>query len=266
MKKYIIALTMVATAFADFRYTSTIKSGTGAGTITKHLMKGNKMKLDMGSMVIISDFDAFTTTTITPAAKSYRVLPMSQTGASLDKAGVDFKVAIAETGQKKSIGGYNCRQVTMSVKLSGAMPMSMDYELWVSTDVPGASELKAISTKIAERSAAGGGGMQKAMLEVQRQSSQINGVPVLTIMHMKSGGDAMSKERQAKMDAARARMEEMKKKGGPAAAAMEKAMAGMGAAGSGNVMEMITESSDFSTANIPASEFAIPAGFTKAAQ
>jgi len=69
---------------------------------------------------------------------------------------------------------------------------------------------------------------------------------------------------QAQMQAARAQMEAMKKQGGPQAAAIEKAMASMPPAGAKYLMETTTEFGGFSTASIAASEFAVPAGYTKA--
>jgi hypothetical protein len=66
-----------------------------------------------------------------------------------------------------------------------------------------------------------------------------------------------------------AQMEAMKKQGGPQAAAMEQAMARMGAArgamggGGGSLFEMTMESSGFSTSSVPDSVFEIPAGYTK---
>ncbi|WP_031499007.1 DUF4412 domain-containing protein [Bryobacter aggregatus] len=268
MKKIAIAslaLSLCSVAYADFRYLSTIKSGPGSGNVTKHLIKGNKMKLDAGSIITITDLDAQTTTTIRPAEKTYRVVPLSQAAATLEKTGTDIKVDVKETGQKKKIGAYDCRQVILNMTLTGQVPMNMEMEMWVSSEIPGANELKAIGMKIAERSAAASGNanMQKAMLEVQRQSAKINGVPVLTILRMKSGDDEKSKQMQAQMQAARAQLEAMKKQGGAGAAALEKALAGMGPAGSKYLMEMTTESSEFSTAAVAASEFAVPVGFTK---
>jgi hypothetical protein len=55
-------------------------------------------------------------------------------------------------------------------------------------------------------------------------------------------------------------MEEMKAKGGAQAAMAEKMAASMGG-GAGGGFEITMDSSDFSTAPIPDSVFAIPAGF-----
>ena len=82
----------------------------------------------------------------------------------------------------------------------------------------------------------------------------------------------MSPEQAAQMKDAMARLQAMQSQGGPAAAAAQQAMARMGAmtggaagpgAGSGSLMEMTMESTDFSTGSIPDSVFAIPAGYQK---
>jgi len=103
------------------------------------------------------------------------------------------------------------------------------------------------------------------MADLQKQMAKVNGIPVLQITRMKSGDDEKSKQMQAQMQAMRAQMEAMKKAGGKQAEMAEKAMAAMGGAGNSKyLMEITSESSAFSTATIPASEFAIPAGFKKA--
>jgi hypothetical protein len=113
--------------------------------------------------------------------------------------------------------------------------------------------------------------------------AEMNGIPVLQVMKMKSAGGAaggagapampqLTPDQQAKMKDAMARLQAMQAQGGPAAAAAQQAMARMGGltagaaspgAGSGSLMEMTMESSDFSTGSIPDSTFAIPAGYQK---
>ncbi len=261
-----VLVAMAVSGFADFRYISTVKSGMGVGSVTKHMVKGNKMKVETSSSIMISDFDAKTLTTLNPASKTYRVTPMGQVGAALEKNATDLKTEVKETGQKKMIGGFNCKQIVMTITITGQTPMNMESEMWVSADVPGAAELRAISAKMAERSMGSGANpqMQRAMADMQKQSARIGGVPVLSIMRVKAGDDEKSKVMQAQIQAARAQMEEMKRKNGGLPEAMEKALASMPAAGGKYLMEITTESSGFSSVAIPASDFDIPAGFKKA--
>ncbi len=262
-------LALAGSSRADFSYTTTIKAGgPAAGTATQHRIKGNKMKIETGSTVIISDLDAQAVTTINNAAKTYTVSPIAQAGAALQKAGMDMKPDVKETGQQKRIGGFNCRQIIMTMIMTGQpMSMTMENEIWISPDVPGAAELKALGAKMAERGFYPGGGdaqSKRMMADLQKQMSKVNGVPVLQVTRMKSGDDEKSKQIQAQMQAMRAQMEAMKKAGGKQAEMAGKAIASMGGAGGGKyMMEITSESSGFSTETIPASEFALPAGYKK---
>ena len=77
----------------------------------------------------------------------------------------------------------------------------------------------------------------------------------------------MSAAQQAQMAAAMEKLKAMQSQGGPGAAAAAQAMARMGGmpspGASSSMMEITTDSSDFSTASIPDSVFAIPAGYQK---
>jgi hypothetical protein len=144
--------------------------------------------------------------------------------------------------------------------------------------VPGAQEMRAFYQKNGDKfpwtamaGAGGNSGMQKAIAELQRKMTSLNGIPVMQVMRMKmgggAGGDAQAAQMQQGMSQAMARLEEMKKQGGPQAAAAEQALSRMGAArggaGGGSLLEMTMESSGFSTASVPDSVFAIPDGYQK---
>jgi hypothetical protein len=82
----------------------------------------------------------------------------------------------------------------------------------------------------------------------------------------------MTAAQNEQMQAAMAKLQEMQKQGGPGAAAMAQAMARMagapgaatgGGAASGALLEVTIESTDFSTASVPDSVFAIPAGYQR---
>jgi hypothetical protein len=129
----------------------------------------------------------------------------------------------------------------------------------------------------------GGGnqGLQSAMAELQKKIASLDGVPVEEIVRVKPAGGAqmpampqMTAAQSAQMDQARARLEAMAAQGGPAAAAAQQALARMGGAmggrgqggppsAGGALIEMTMDSTDFSTAAIPDSVFAIPADYQK---
>jgi hypothetical protein len=223
-------------------------------------------------------------TTINHTQKSYSVMKFSDLAATMKDMGADVQVDLKDTGQRKQISGFNCNQVILTMNMtmenpqapSMKMQMQVEMEIWLSSDVPGASEARAFFQKNGEKMfyamGAGNPQMQKAMGAMQRKLASVGGVPVMQIMRGKMGGGGapgMSDAQSQQMQQAMAQMEAMKKQGGPQAAAMEQAMARMGAArgamggGGGSLFEMTMESSAFSASGVPDSVFEIPAGYTK---
>jgi hypothetical protein len=253
----------------------------------RQYFKGQKMKTETGDISVIMDFDAQTMTTINNKLKTVSVKKFSDIGAATP-SDMAVKIDVKETGQQKTINGYNAKELVMTMDVDvpqaqqmGKMQMEMD--MWLSSDVPGVGELQDFYKKNMARmpwaALAGGGNpaMQKGMAEMQRKMAEMNGVRVLGIMKMKPAGGAaapampqMSAAQSAQMQAAMAKLQAMQQQGGPAAAAAAQAMARMGAVpgagapggGASNALiEVTMESTDFSTASIPDSVFAIPAGY-----
>jgi hypothetical protein len=277
-----VTLCAAATAYADFSYTSTRKTegSPAAGAVpsaTKYYYKGQKMMTDTGDTATVIDFDAQTISLIHKSQKTYSVMKFSDMGQVLKQADIDAKIDVKETGQKKTINGFNATETVMTMEMDSpqmskaGMKMQMEIDMWRSSDVPGAQELKAFYLKNAGNfpwtAMAGGGAtsMQKAMADVQRKMATGGGVTLLQTIRTKSAGSgAQAAQMQAAMAQARAQMEAMVKQGGPQAAAAQQALARMGAAsGGGSLFEMTTESTGFSTSSIPDSIFAIPAGYQK---
>jgi hypothetical protein len=121
--------------------------------------------------------------------------------------------------------------------------------------------------------------MQKAMAQIQRKLAELDGMVAEQVIKIKPAGGTqmpqmpqMTADQQAQMQAAMAKMQQMQQSGGQnaqSAAAMQQAMAAMGAMGrgpaaggaSGSLIEMTIDSSGFSSAGIPDSVFAVPAGY-----
>jgi hypothetical protein len=152
--------------------------------------------------------------------------------------------------------------------------MQAEVSIWLSPDVPGSKELRAFYQKNAARfpwSALGGDntGMQKAMVDLQKKMTEMDGVPVLQTVTMKPAAGSMptmTPAQQAQMAQARVQMEAMAKQGGPQAAAAQQALARMGAmtgGAGGALMQIETQSSGFSTGDVSDSVFSIPAGYQK---
>ena len=279
----------------DRRRYGVLAAGSNQNQNSKTYFKGQKMKVDTGDIGMILDFDAQTITTINNRQKTVTVKSFGDISAAGRQNDLTAKIDVKETGQKKTVNGYNASELIMTMEVDGPPnspmgKMQMEMDMWISPDVPGAGELRAFYQKNMSRfpwAAMGGGGgnqsVQTAMAEMQRRMAEMNGVQVLQVMKMKSAGGAaggagapampqLTPDQQAKMKDAMARLQAMQAQGGPAAAAAQQAMARMGAvsggaassgAGSGSLMEMTMESSDFSTGSIPDSTFGIPAGYQK---
>ena len=290
-----LSLAVLLPARADFSYTTTAKStggmmagfaaagagGPGAPRTTRHFVKGDKMKIDSGDSAFIMDFGAQTFTRLDHTRKTYTVTPFSQIGATVNKAGLEVQVDVKDTGARKSINGFDARQVIFTMDLDapqmrqqaggGNMKMRMTTDMWISSDVPGAQELRSFYQKAGNHNpweammgnAGGNESMRRAMAGMQKKMSEIGGVPVLQIMKMSTAGnDARMGQGDQQMAAARAKIEEMQKQGGPQAEMAAKMLAQMGGGAAGAALfELTTESSNFSTGPIATSEFAVPAGY-----
>lgn len=280
-------------AGADFSYTTTSKvtGGTlvspgGANNApSKYYFKGQKMKSDNGEVATIIDFDAQTFTILNNRLKTITTRSLGQVGAGARATDVSAKVDVRETGQQKTINGFNAKELIMTMDVSspetqqtGGGKMQMEMDMWLSSDVPGAGELRDFYKRNMDRmpwsvmSGSLSPSMRSGIAEMQRKLAEIGGVQVLSVMKMKSAGGApaipqMSPAQQAQMQAAMARMQAMQQKGGPGADAAAQAMArmagGAAAGASTSMMEITTEASNFSTASIPDSIFAIPAAYQK---
>ena len=286
----IVFLTMAGslTLRADFSYSTTMKSSggmaaaaPGSNRVTKTYLKGQKMKIDRGASATIFDFDAQTSTYIDSSQKTYRVSKFSDLRETSSTQRQDLNIDVKDTGQKKTINGYNASEMVLSVELDNpsgrqaGMKMHMEVDFWISSDVPGASELRAFYQRNAAKfpwgTMAGDGGrgnpsMRNAMVELLRKMSDMKGVPVLEVMKMAGGNDAQQAQMQQGMAQARARLEEMKNQG-KLTPQMEEALKRMSAVPSGGSMfETTMESTDFSASPIPDAVFAIPADYQQTQQ
>jgi len=306
----VLALTVAGgvTAFADFSYSTTTKTtggsmsgmmGAVADRAGKVYLKGEKMMTVTGGNATIIDFGAQTITTIDNTQKTYTVKKFSDIAAGEAGTKMDVSVDVKETGNKKTINGFNASEMvfTMNVEMDmgrGApLKMRMESHMWVSSDVSGTGELRAFYKKNAANfpwaAMTGSGGnqsMQKAMAQMQRKMAEMDGMPVEQVVRILPAAGAaapqapqapqMTAEQQAQLKEAMAQAQQMQQQGGQDAqtgAAMQKALAAMGAMGRGGApnaasnsaggatIEMTIDSTGFSSASVPDSVFAIPAGY-----
>jgi hypothetical protein len=305
-----IALTATLTAHADFSYSKTQKvtggsmaamAGNTANRDGKSYFKGEKIAEVNGDSTILIDFGAQTVTTINNAAKTYKVLKFADAAAASSTANAEVSVNIQDTGNTKTINGYNAKESLVTLDMDMAMggrgqgmnmKMQAEIEVWRSTDVPGAAQM----TDFYRRNAAnfpwaammGAGGnqsIQQALTQLQKKLAESDGMVVEEVIRVKPAGGAgsqlaqtpqmpqMTPEQEAKMQAAMAQMQAMSKQGGPQAAAAQQAMAAMagmgrgpaaaGGASNGALIEMTIDNTGFSTEPVPDSVFVVPSDYKK---
>jgi hypothetical protein len=236
------------------------------------------MKIETHQTGIILDFDAKTVTTVNKDSQTYSVTPFSDVGKDLGDLNGKAQVEVKETGQKKNVNGYEASELLMTMAVDNpqaqqnGMKVQAEISMWLSTGVPGASELRSCYQRNSPKfpwaaiNAGGNPAMRNAFVEMQkRMAGSDGGVPVLQVIRAKAAGnEAQVAQAQQGMAQARAKLEEMAKQGGPGAEMAKQMLARMGAAaGGGSLFEMTIESSNFSTASIPDSVFAVPAGYRK---
>jgi hypothetical protein len=301
-----IAAISAALAHADFSYTQTrtmtggmlaSMAGRGGPQSSKVMLKGQKMRTDDGKSSIILDLDGQTITNINHAQKTYTVRNLADLKTPVED--LNAKADVKETGQTKTINGFHAKELVVNMEMESPQigKAQMEMDMWISSDVPGAQDLRAFYSKNADKvpwqAMAGGGNpsLASGLSEMQKKMASLNGVPLQQIVRIKAPGamagtgamagrgmpagptPAQMSQMSAGMEKARKQLEAMAAQGGPAAAIAKQQLDKMGpapgAAPSGApaasdwLIEMTIDSSNFSSASIPETDFAVPAGYTK---
>jgi hypothetical protein len=107
---------------------------------TKNYLTSYASRTETGDMIIIMEFDTMTIYQLDPRAKTYTKLNiMAEIGQMAEEMMKDMKVT--PTNETKEIAGYKCIKYNVAV-------MDMKSEHWLSKDVKGYKEFKAINEKI----------------------------------------------------------------------------------------------------------------------
>src|SRR6185312_14444520 len=157
-----VALAATITAHADFGFSKTQKvtggsmaamAGNAANRESKSYFKGQKAAEVASDSTILMDFAAQTITTINKVQKTYKVQKFGDVAAAAGGANADMSIDVKETGQTKTINGFNAKESLVTLDLDfavgrgPAMKMSAEIEVWRSTDVPGSAEMRAFYEK-----------------------------------------------------------------------------------------------------------------------
>ncbi len=112
----------------------------GKTETTKNYLTSYASRTETGDMIIIMEFDTMTIYQLDPRAKTYTKLNiMAEIGQMAEDMMKDMK--ITPTNETKKIAGYKCKKYNVTV-------MDMESEHWLSKDVKGYKEFKAINEKI----------------------------------------------------------------------------------------------------------------------
>jgi len=284
-------------------------------TTSNIAVKGNRMVNRTAGTAQIIDLDAQTITRVNFEAKTYSVLTFEQMKKALDdaaqkmrehqkdQADIQFEVSLKDTGAKKTIAGMDAHEVVMTLKMkasdekSGAHGgMDVVTDMWIAPNVPGYDEVRAFYKKMGEKlnwtpggnpMMAGRPDMAKAMAEMYKEGSKMDGMPVYEVVKMGGSVEGMqpgAPPASPEQPAAQAQQEQPSSIGGAlggalagrfglgrkkkpqtddsqaAAAQPQQAQA---SGGSASLMEMTIEMSNFSSAAVDGAKFDVPAGFSK---
>jgi hypothetical protein len=131
--------------------------GQADGTkVVKNYYTSHASRIEMGNgKVMIMDLDKRTMLHLNPADKTYTETDMEEMAGPRNMPGVDKaqqkkmmesmmqSMQVTPTNETKTINGYKCRKYLVSV-------MMVNSEYWLSKDVKGYEELKAIGEKMAK--------------------------------------------------------------------------------------------------------------------
>jgi len=291
-------------------------------------VKGNRMLHKDANSAQIIDLDAETITRINFEAKTYSVITFEQMKKALEdasrklqehrkdgQADMQFDVSLKDTGAKKVIAGLDAHQMILTLKMkatdekSGARGgMDVVTDMWIAPQVPGYAEVRAFQKKMAEKLNWSPGGnpmmagrpdMAKAMAEMYKEGSKMDGMPVYEVVRMGGAMEGMEgaaqqgqpqSQPQSQPQAEPEHTSSVPTSIGGALGGALGGRFGLGrkkkpqqddsqqaapqqqqqaqsqpaqAGGAASLMEMTIEMSNFSSATVDGSKMDVPAGFAK---
>jgi hypothetical protein len=229
-KAVVFAVAVCLPAFGDFSYQETAKVTGGmmagvmkfAGAFSKQArepivstvaVKGDRMLHSSQHQASVIDLDKETITNINFDKKQYSVMTFAQMKQMLEemsrkmksspdaqKANVDFKVSAKDTGEKKTIAGFDTHEMILTLEMQGTDEqtgnkggMVVTTDMWLAAKAAGYNEIadfyKRMSQKLdwAPNSMGAFGNrpdMSKGFAELYKESAKLDGMPVSQIVKM----------------------------------------------------------------------------------
>jgi hypothetical protein len=292
----------------------TLARGSKEPTRSTTFIKGDRSARIDADSVQITDLARETVTHVDLKKKTYSVITFEEMRQAREKAmqraqaeqqkhatekkpdvDVSFKASVKETGEKKPIGGFDCRQVILTLAVEGTDRQSggigsTDFvsDMWLTPSIPGYEEVVKFHQRMAEKSdwtpgssAIGQGNpqMTKAFADLAKEAAKLKGVPLLQIVRMGGSAEGVPVEESSKGAQSPQQQQEAtsvkealgrlggfggfgrkKKKPEPETAGQAQ-QAPATASMSVTLMEVTTEWSGFSTAAVDEGKFQVPPGF-----
>jgi hypothetical protein len=268
--------------------------------VTTVAVKGNRMVHASAHHASVIDLDSETITDINLDKKQYSVMTFAQMKQMMEemsqkmkssrdsqKADLQFKVSAKDTGEKKSIAGYDTHEMILTMEMQGTDQetgnkggMVITSDMWIAPKASGYNEVADFQKRMAQKLdwTPNGMGMMgarpdmaKGMAELAKESSKLSGMPVFQIVKM----GAHAEQAQGGQPAAQQQQDQQSDKpslgsllGGKFGRKKKDESAGEGGStpqnsgdASGSLMEMTMEMGGFSSAPLDPSKFETPAGF-----
>jgi len=219
---------------------------------------------------------------------------MQQKRPNGDQPDMKFKVSSNNTGQTKQINGFEAKEMILKMEMEGTDQKSgqtgsmvVTADTWIAPSVPGYSEVRDFYRRMAEKinwTPSGNMFMSRpdvaqGMAEVYKESAKLDGMAVFQTTTMGAAGTAPadgSNPQPAAQQAPADRPSVGSALGGALGGkfglgrkktqdsqAQAPAPASSSGSASGVLLEMTTEMNDFSANPVDASQFEVPAGFTR---
>ncbi len=310
---------------ADFSYRQTTKITGGAmagmmkfaGAFSKKAnqpvessvyVHGNRMARMNQSTGEIIDLDKETITQLNFEKKTYSTITFAEMRQRMEEAmqkmkgkqaaqpeqgaQMKFKVSSKETGQKKTISGYEAKEVVLTIEMDATdqtkgtqAAANIESHVWLAPDIDGYGEVRDFERKMAaqigmlpDQQMAEMRQSMQGMVEVNKQMAEMKGIPVLTVMDMGMPAGAMEGAQQQQQQQPQAQQNN-DSGGGLSGLAARGILGGFGRKKKANadqpdnanaspvppgtLMQTTTESSGFSAAPVDTSKFEVPGGFTR---
>jgi len=262
-------------------------------------VKGDRMLHRSQMHASVIDLSSQTITSIDLQRKTYSVMTFDEMKQALenmqqrmkknDQGQVNFKVEANATGKTKQVGGFDCKEMILKMTMEGTDEkgqkggMVVTTDMWIAPAAPGYQEVRDFYRRMAEKlNWTPGGNMfmanpdaAKGMAEVYKEVAKLDGVPMQQFINMggeSQPGAAGQPDSQSQAQSQQADKPSIgnvlggrfglggKKKTSSDAPPPSDATA---SGGSGSLLQMTTELSNFSPAPVDDSQFAVPAGFKK---